>query len=168
MYSPMNKTLPKPETYKVIEPLTAEEFEEYFYLRWKILRKPWNQPAGSETDLHETESIHGMIMNNVGQAIAVCRIQMNDRFTAQVRYMAVADNYRTQGLGRKILIYLESKVKAMSAQRIYLDARENAVDFYKSCGYKVIRTSYLLFGEIQHFGMEKYLVENENANHSGV
>ncbi|MEO8146836.1 MAG: GNAT family N-acetyltransferase [Bacteroidia bacterium] len=153
----MNKTLPATKLYKVIEPLTAEEFDEYFYLRWKILRKPWNQSPGSETDLHEQESIHGMIMNNEGQAVAVCRIQMNDRFTAQVRYMAVSDRYRTLGLGRKILEYLEKKVKDKYAQRIYLDARENAVDFYKSCGYKVIRTSYLLFGEIQHFGMEKYL-----------
>lgn len=145
------------ENFKVIEPITAEEFEEYFYLRWKILRKPWNQPAGSEIDLHEVESIHGLIMNENGEAIAICRIQMNDRFTAQVRYMAVLDKYRTKGLGRKILYYLEAKAKLMGAQRVYLDARENAVDFYKSCDYKVIRTSYLLFGEIQHYGMEKYL-----------
>ena len=145
------------ENFKVIEPITAEEFEEYFYLRWRILRKPWNQPAGSEVDLHEEESIHGLIMNENEEAIAICRIQMNDRFTAQVRYMAVLDKYRTKGLGRKILYYLEAKAKLMGAQRVYLDARENAVDFYKSCDYKIIRTSYLLFGEIQHYGMEKYL-----------
>lgn len=151
----MNKVLQN--HFKVIEPITAEEFEEYFYLRWKILRKPWNQPPGSEIDLHETESVHGMIMDHDGNAIAVCRIQMNDRFTAQVRYMAVIDRYRTQGLGRKILAYLEVKAKEKGAQRIYLDARENAVDFYKSCGYKITRTSYLLFGEIQHYGMEKFL-----------
>ncbi len=153
----MIKTLQNRTTYSVFEPLTAEEFDEYFYLRWRVLRKPWNQPPGSETDLHEHESIHCMITNENGQALAVCRIQMNDRFTAQVRYMAVSEKYRTLGLGRKVLYYLEQKVKQQNAQRIYLDARENAVDFYKSCGYKVIKTSYLLFGEIQHFGMEKYL-----------
>lgn len=151
----MNKVLHN--HFKVIEPITAEEFEEYYYLRWKILRKPWNQPPGSETDLHEQEGVHGMIMDHEGNAIAVCRIQMNDRFTAQVRYMAVIDRYRTQGLGRKILAYLEVRAKERGAQRVYLDSRENAVDFYKSCGYAVTRTSYLLFGEIQHYGMEKFL-----------
>lgn len=144
------------ESLKVIEPVTAEEFDEYFYLRWKILRKPWNQPAGSETDLFENQSIHALIMDG-NKAIAVCRMQFNDNYTAQIRYMAVHPSYQKAGLGRKLLDYLERKAIENHRHRIYLDARENAVEFYQSCGYKVIKTSYLLFGEIQHFGMEKLL-----------
>lgn len=34
---------------KICEP-SDENFEEYYYLRWKVLRKPWNQPIGSEKD----------------------------------------------------------------------------------------------------------------------
>lgn len=149
--------LPLSEKYKVIEPLTEEEFDEYFFLRWSILRKPWNQPFGSETDFNEASSIHGLILNHHNKAIAVCRIEMRDLLTAQVRYMAVAPEYRGQGLGRKILHFLEKKAKQKGARRIYLDARENAVEFYRSCGYRIIKSSYLLFGEIQHFGMEKSL-----------
>ena len=141
---------------KVIEPLTSEEFDEYFYLRWKILRKPWNQPPGSETDLAEESSIHAMILRN-GIAVGVCRMQFNDNYTAQIRYMAVDGRYQKLGLGKKLIQFLEKKAIENHRHRIYLDARENAVEFYESCGYKTIKTSYLLFGEIQHYGMEKLL-----------
>ena len=40
------------------EPVTKEEFEQYYILRWRILRKPWNQPFGSEKDDKENQSIH--------------------------------------------------------------------------------------------------------------
>ncbi|MBK8847194.1 MAG: GNAT family N-acetyltransferase [Bacteroidetes bacterium] len=147
--------LPLSEKYKVIEPLTEEEFDEYYILRWSILRKPWNQPVGSEIDFNESTSRHGLILNSNKKAIAVCRIEMRDIVTAQIRYMAVSEECRGQGLGRKILHYLENKARHLGARRIYLDARENAVEFYRSCGYRITKNSYLLFGEIQHYGMEK-------------
>ena len=40
------------------EPVTEEEFEQYYILRWRILRQPWNQPRGSEKDDKENKSIH--------------------------------------------------------------------------------------------------------------
>ena len=103
------------ENYTLIEPITAEEFEEYFYKRWLILRKPWNQPAGSEVDMHEVNSIHGMIVDKQQNAVAICRIQMNDSYTAQVRYMAVDEHYRSKGFGKKILSYLEHRAKQRGA-----------------------------------------------------
>jgi hypothetical protein len=91
--------------FKLIEPITAEEFDEYFYMRWLVLRKPWNQPAGSEVDTHEQESIHGMIVDKNQKAVAICRIQMNDSFTAQVRYMAVDERYRSKGLEKNSQLF---------------------------------------------------------------
>ena len=35
---------------KVLEPKTKEDFKKYYDLRWRILRKPWNQPRGSEKE----------------------------------------------------------------------------------------------------------------------
>ncbi len=42
---------------KICKPLTKEEFKKYYDLRWKVLRKPWKQPKGSEKDEREKESI---------------------------------------------------------------------------------------------------------------
>jgi hypothetical protein len=38
-----------------------------------------------------------------------------------------------------------------------LQARENAVGFYKRCGYAVKEKSYLMWEVIQHYLMEKEL-----------
>jgi hypothetical protein len=36
-----------------------------------------------------------------------------------------------------------------------LQARENAVPFYLSIGYSIVEKSFLMWGLIQHFKMEK-------------
>ncbi len=92
----------------IIEPQTPEEFKQYYSLRYKILRKPWGKPRGSERDNEDEISHHRMIIDEAtGDAIAVGRLQFKTREEAQIRYMAVADNYQGQGLGSKIVTVLE-------------------------------------------------------------
>ena len=142
----------------VIEPQTPEEFKQYYSLRYKILRKPWGQPRGSERDNEDEISYHRMIIDEAtGDAIAVGRLQVNTKEEAQIRYMAVADNYQGQGLGSKIVIALEDIALDKGANRIILQARKNAVQFYQRNGYKVVDKSYILFDEIQHWLMKKEL-----------
>jgi len=145
----------------VIEPQTPEEFKQYYSLRYQILRKPWGQPRGSERDNEDEISHHRMIIDEAtGDAIAVGRLQVNTKEEAQIRYMAVADNYQGQGLGSKIVTALEDIALDKGARRIILQARKNAVQFYQSNGYKVVEKSYILFDEIQHWLMKKELTAN--------
>jgi len=142
----------------VIEPQTPEEFKQYYSLRYKILRKPWGQPHGSERDNEDEISYHRMIIDEAtGDAIAVGRLQVNTKEEAQIRYMAVGDNYQGKGLGSKIVIALEDIALDKGANRIILQARKNAVQFYQRNGYKVVEKSYILFDEIQHWLMKKEL-----------
>ncbi len=69
-------------------PKTKKEQEEYYNLRWEILRKPWNQPKGSEKDEYENDAIHIAAFVN-GKIIGVGRIHFNSKEEAQIRYMAV-------------------------------------------------------------------------------
>jgi tRNA-dihydrouridine synthase len=46
--------------------------------------------------------------------------------------------------------------------KIILHAREVALNFYTKLDYKLIEKSHLLFGEIQHYLMEKELKFNSN------
>ena len=142
----------------VIEPQTPEEFKQYYSLRYEILRKPWGQPKGSERDNDDEISHHRLIIDEItGDTIAVGRLQFNTKEEAQIRYMAVADNYQGQGLGSKIVTALEDIALDKGANRIILQARKNAVQFYQSNGYKVVEKSYILFDEIQHWLMKKEL-----------
>jgi N-acetylglutamate synthase-like GNAT family acetyltransferase len=90
--------------------------------------------------------------NNV---LGVCRLQFNSPAEAQLRFMGVKENTQGSGIGRKLIDYAEEKARSQGADKMILQAREIAVDFYKKCGYAITEKSFLMWGEIQHYLMEK-------------
>ena len=139
---------------RILIPQTQNELEQYYDLRWRILRKPWNQPEGSEHDKIEDECIHIIAKDN-DNVIGVGRLQFNSKDEAQIRYMAVEPDYEKQGVGKKIVGALEGYVKENKRTMITLDAREPAVGFYEKLGYTKKEKTYLLFNKIQHYKMRK-------------
>lgn len=138
------------------QPETAEEFAQYYELRWRILRKPWNQPRGSEQDMEEASSYH--LMARDGQhVIGVARLQFPTDDAAQLRYMAVDDAWQGKGVGRKIVSHMEEVARQQGAHHLFLHARDNALGFYQKLGYEIVEPSYLLFASIQHYKMQKSL-----------
>ena len=143
---------------KIIEPTTSEEFKKYYNLRYEILRKPWGQPIGSERDERDITSIHRMIIDDkTDEVLAVGRLQYNSIDEAQLRYMAVIDEFQGQGLGSQIISELENIARENGNKLMILSARKNAIQFYKNNGYEIVRKTHLLFGEIQHWLMQKEL-----------
>lgn len=136
---------------------TKQEVEAIIDLRYKILRKPWDQPKETATDGLEETSINVFITDENGIALACGRLQENENKIGQIRYMAVDDSQQGKGLGKKIVQALEKKGTEMGLKKIELQARENAVNFYKSNSYSVKEKSFLLWGIIQHYLMEKQL-----------
>ena len=49
--------------YNIVSPKNKVEFDDYYYFRWKYLRKPLNKKLGTERDEIEDKSIHKMIKN---------------------------------------------------------------------------------------------------------
>lgn len=141
----------------VSAPSTEQDWKSYYLLRWEILRKPWQQPPGSEKDNHENEAVHAFIKTADNRVIAVGRLQINTGNEGQIRYMAVHNDFNGMGFGRMLLEYLENKARRLGVQKIVLDARENAVNFYVNCNYKLVEKGHLLFNDIQHWRMEKFL-----------
>ena len=143
---------------EIIEPNTSDEFKIYYNLRYEVLRKPWFQPKGSERDDDDATSLHRMIIDEQnGKAVAVGRLQFNTIEEAQIRYMAVSDDYQGMGYGSEIVKVLGNIAREKGSQKIILQSRENALQFYKSNGYEIVKKTHLLFGEIQHWLMEKEL-----------
>jgi len=137
-------------------PKTKHEFEDYFELRWRILRKPWNEPQGSEQDDDEDSSYHLMATEN-DKVIGVARLQIINNNSAQLRYMAVDNNHQKQGVGRSVIEHLEAYAKQHGVSELFLHARDNALLFYKKLGYEITEKSYLLFNSVQHYKMCKKL-----------
>jgi predicted GNAT family N-acyltransferase len=143
--------------FTIKQPHTREEFKHYYHLRWQLLRAPWNQAEGSEVDDIEDQCFHLMAVDKNDEVVAVARLQFNSKTEAQIRYMAVARAYEKHGIGRVMIKTMEEHASYSHCQKIVLDAREPAIGFYQKLGYEVVKKSYLLFGEIQHFRMIKML-----------
>ncbi len=138
-------------------PATREEWQAYFELRWQLLRAPWQQPRGSERDEYEDSAAHRMICDADNRILAVGRLHCVDTRTAQIRFMAVAESCRRQGLGRRLLESLEDAARDSGCSEIILQARESSIRFYENAGYRLVAKSHRLFNRIQHFKMRKVL-----------
>ncbi|KAF7765142.1 hypothetical protein PCIT_a4460 [Pseudoalteromonas citrea] len=141
--------------FQVTAPQSSEDWQDYYQLRWQVLRAPWDQPRGSEQDDLEQESEHRFIKNNEGDVLAVARLHFNTQQQAQVRYMAVSEQHRGQRLGGRLLHELEKLAWNQNADELVLYARERALAFYEGHGYKVVEKAHLAFGDIQHWKMVK-------------
>src|SRR5689334_25035560 len=95
-----------------ISPSSDHDWEQYFDLRWRVLRAPWQQPRGSEKDDREDDSQHLMICDEQGsEPLAIGRLHFNSPTEGQVRFMAVAPSARGRGLGGAILQELERRAR---------------------------------------------------------
>lgn len=140
--------------YKIEFAQNKQTIQRIITLRYDVLRKPWNKPIETATDDLEEQSVNAYIEIN-NEIVACARLQNNGNGMAQIRFMAVAQNQQGKGLGKLIVEALEQEAKKQNIKFIQLQARENAVEFYKACGYTIKEKTFLLWDLIQHFLMEK-------------
>jgi predicted GNAT family N-acyltransferase len=143
--------------YAISSPQTPVEWEDYYDLRWRILRAPWEQPRGSEKDDRETNSEHLMIVGPNSRALAVGRLHFNTPAEAQVRFMAVDPQARGRGLGSRILRECERRARAKGATSIVLNARDDAQGFYAQHGFVIVGPAETIFSVVKHVRMRKDL-----------
>ncbi|REJ82438.1 MAG: GNAT family N-acetyltransferase [Bacteroidetes bacterium] len=146
----MNKS-----SFRIISAESDSDLEKYYRLRYEVLRKPWGQPFAATFDDAEQKSLHILMLDSNSEAVACGRIQWNTPLQAQIRSMAVREDFRGEGLGSSIIRHIENTCVEKGVKEIILDARENALAFYEKNGYKIIADSYTLFGQIKHYRMSK-------------
>jgi N-acetylglutamate synthase-like GNAT family acetyltransferase len=135
---------------------TPAIIEQIIDLRYEVLRKPWNQTRQSVTDDLEEIAVNAYIEKD-GEIIACGRLQNNGNGIGQIRYMAVENAFQGKGLGKLIVTKLEDEAKRLRLNTIELQARENALEFYKNQDYIIKETSFKLWDIIQHYLMTKHL-----------
>jgi ribosomal protein S18 acetylase RimI-like enzyme len=141
---------------EIRSPKTQNEWDSYYDLRYRILRQPWNQPRGSERNEGDDSAIHAAFFENT-TIIGVARLDLMENDFGQIRFMAVDITNQGKGIGEKLMLHLEGIAFQNCRKKIILHAREIAIGFYQKLGYQMIEKSHLLFGEIQHYLMEKSL-----------
>lgn len=143
-----------------LSPSTSQQWDDYFDLRWRVLRAPCDQLSGSERDDFDESSdrvSHVAAYTAARQLVGVGRIHFNSDDEAQIRYMAVEAEYRGQGIGLSIVNQLETFASERGARQIVLNARAEVVDFYERLGYRVIGPGPTMFDDVRHQRMAKNL-----------
>ena len=137
-------------------PSNSEEFKNYDLFRWEILRKPIGKSIESLKDKYEDSSYHliGVIDNKI---IACGRLHFNNAYEAQIRHMAIDDNFQKKVIGVKIIELLEAEAKKKRINKIVLNARNHVIEFYEKSGYKAVRKYEGSDTGIPHTTMEKIL-----------
>ncbi|WP_417606255.1 YiiD C-terminal domain-containing protein [Oceanimonas baumannii] len=150
--------------YRVVTPQTEAELEAYYQLRWQLLRKPWQQPKGSERDEFDEYAHHRMMVDDAGKLIAVGRLYVSGD-EAQIRFMSVIPECRDRGLGSRMVLALEQVARQQGVHRLVMNAREEAVAFYTHCGFTVVGEGPISFGKIPHRQMIKALTPIHQISH---
>ena len=143
--------------YTIKSPETESEWTKYFNFRWEKLRKPLGMSKETLKDELETESFHLIVINEKDEVIGGGRLHFNNAIEGQIRYMAITNSVQRQGIGTKIVSKLEEYALNKGVKEITLNAREDAISFYLSLGYKV-QGSYESSTGIPHKTMTKSLV----------
>ena len=142
------------DNFEIRSPASEKEWETYDSFRWEILRKPLKMSHIPLKDNLEEVSIHLMGVTSEGKVLACGRLHLNTSEEAQIRYMGVSEDLRRSGIGSKMIKKLEEEAINQGANQIMLNARENAVAFYKSLGYFEVGL-YESDIQIPHTRMEK-------------
>ena len=143
--------------YTIKSPETESEWESYFNFRWEKLRKPLGMPKNTLKDDKEQDSCHLIAVDSDEEVVGTGRLHFNSKQEGQIRYMAVNESIQRKGLGSSIVLELEMMAKKKGAKKMVLNARENALNFYLSLGYKEIEP-YESDTGIPHTTMSKELI----------
>ena len=101
-----------------------------------MLRKPLGMSKETLKDELEDESHHLIAVDKQKEIIGSGRLHFNNNKEGQIRYMAVSNTIQRKGLGSAIVSELETIAREKGIQEMVLNARENAISFYLSMGYK--------------------------------
>ncbi len=86
--------------------------------------------------------IYFAIATESGQTVGCCALQPIGEAAYEVAKMAVLENLRGKGIGRKLLQAVIEAARALGARRLYIETNhklENAIALYRSEGFEHLR-----------------------------
>jgi N-acetylglutamate synthase-like GNAT family acetyltransferase len=141
-----------------IEQLTAQHpyYSQVYDLREEVLRKPIGLSLEDE-DLSTEELDTTLVALHSGKVIGCLMLHaMNDPAVMRLRQMAVSPSWQGKGIGRRLIMAAEERLRQKQIGRIILYARVTVTGFYGKLGYTVASDTFTEVG-IPHIVMVKQL-----------
>lgn len=138
---------------KLVE--TEAELEGAIGVRMRVFVVEQAIPAEEELDQEDAAATH-VLARYRGQVIGAGRLVLGEDLTAHIGRMAVDQPWRSQGVGGRILRYLEAEARNQGMVRSSLHAQEYVKGFYAAHGYREHGDIFLEV-DIPHIEMRKEL-----------
>jgi len=132
---------------------SSSKYQPVFELRDEVLRKPLGRSLKDEDMSRDHKNII-FIAEHEGKIIGCVLLEPIDHTTAQLRAMAVYNEWQGKGIVRMLVQALEKYAWQNKYKKIILHARKVIHPFYLSMNYKITGEEFLEVG-IPHFHMEK-------------
>ncbi len=139
-------------TIKLVE--TEEEMEAAIGVRFRVFVAEQQVPAEEELDEFDATATHAIAIHQ-GQVVGTGRVLYgNEDTAARIGRMAVDAQWRRQGIGGRILKFLEEEATAQGIDTYVLNAQEYVKEFYAARGY-VQQGGTFMEVDIPHVVMRK-------------
>ncbi|MGI6617888.1 MAG: GNAT family N-acetyltransferase [Saccharofermentanales bacterium] len=120
--------------FRIID-INSDDYGQTLLLRHEILRRPIGKSIAEDDLSRENEdcilgAFHGE------QLVAMATLKDSSSEESIIRYVAVDESWRRQGIGTAIILRLEEEAMRRKKKRIRLMARVTVVPFYENLGYK--------------------------------
>lgn len=129
-------------------------YDETLKLRDEILRKPLGKSIFEEDlEIEKDNNFYGIIVDK--KLIATLSYYEEKVLVVHLVAFAVLDKYQNKGYGTEIFNFLVDDLRKNNYNKINVNARSTAVNFYKKLGFKIFN------GPVYNkdLGIEDYIME---------
>lgn len=131
------------------------ELTEAFEVRRQVFVREQGISEDLVFDGHDKEALH-LVVKDGERVIGSARVQFLADNQAKLERMAVSKRYRRKGIGREMLLFLDTIWKDKQVQQVIIHAQLEVVPFYKLCGFDELGLPFQEAG-IKHIKMHKQL-----------
>jgi predicted GNAT family N-acyltransferase len=131
------------------------ELQEAFEVRREVFVREQGISEDLVFDEHDREAMH-MVVKDGKRVIGSARVRFLADNQAKLERMAILRHYRRKGIGKEILLFLDSVWKDKQVQEVIIHAQLEVVPFYKLCGFDELGLPFREAG-VKHIKMRKRL-----------
>lgn len=144
---------------KIIHVENNEQLEKCLDIRKEVFVQEQMVPIDLEIDGFDELSpdVHHVLIEQDGVFAGTGRLTYYKDNSAKMQRIAVRQIFRSQGIGRILLLALEELARELGLSKSVLDAQCQAESFYRKLGYETISTEPFDDAGIPHVRMEKAL-----------
>lgn len=120
----------------------SPEYFKAIMVRYSVLKKPYGFKFSKEIISQEENEIHLVYQNN-NKIIGTLILSIISKNILQLKQFAILDEYQLKGIGSLLYAFTEQYAKVNNYNKIILNARTSALQFYIKHGFIIDGKEYI-------------------------